>query len=61
MRLATEPEFLADCKRRLDENRTTAPLFNIDRYRSHIEQAYTKMHESWRLGGTPQSFAVTAS
>ncbi len=61
MRLATEPEFLADCKRRLDENRTTAPLFNIDRYRSHIEQAYTKMHELWRLGGTPQSFAVTAS
>jgi predicted O-linked N-acetylglucosamine transferase (SPINDLY family) len=58
LRLATEPEFLADCGRRLGENRTTAPLFDIDHFRRHLEEAYAKMHELRRAGAAPQSFAV---
>jgi protein O-GlcNAc transferase len=60
LRLATEPEFLADCRRRLGENRTTAPLFDIDRFSLHLEEAYVKMHELRRSGAAPQSFAIAA-
>ncbi len=58
LRLAKEPEFLADCRRRLEEKRTAAPLFDIDRVRRHIEEAYAKMHAFRRAGEEPQSFAV---
>jgi protein O-GlcNAc transferase len=59
-RLATEPEALADCRRRLEQNRLTAPLFDVDRFRRHIEDAFTKMHELHRAGAPPLGFAVEA-
>jgi protein O-GlcNAc transferase len=60
LRLAAEPERLAECKRRLAEQRATAPLFDLDRFRRHVETAYAKMHALSRSGVAPQSFAVTA-
>lgn len=61
LRLATEPDRLADCKRRLAEQRATAPLFDLDGFRRQVESAYFKMHGLARSGAPPQSFAVTAA
>jgi predicted O-linked N-acetylglucosamine transferase (SPINDLY family) len=60
LQLAAEPEWLAARKRRLDEERAVAPLFDIDRFRRHVEAAYGKMHALLRSSTPPQSFAVTA-
>jgi protein O-GlcNAc transferase len=60
LRLAAEPERLADCKRRLAGQRTAAPLFDLDRFRRHLEAAYARMYALSRSGTPPQSFAVTA-
>jgi predicted O-linked N-acetylglucosamine transferase (SPINDLY family) len=59
LRLATEPEALADCKKRL-EPRFTAPPFATARYVRHLEAAYAGMHGLWRNGNPPQSFTVNA-
>jgi protein O-GlcNAc transferase len=60
LRFATEPERLADYKGRLAEQRATSPLFDVDRFRRHVEAAYAKMHALSRSGAPPQSFAVNA-
>ena len=60
LRLANEPERLADAKRRLEVQRTTTPLFDVDRFRRHIEAAYVRMDELRRSGTAPRSFAVEA-
>jgi protein O-GlcNAc transferase len=59
LRLASEPEALAGCKKRL-EQRFTAPLFATERYVRHLEAAYAGMHGLWRNGNPPQSFTVNA-
>jgi protein O-GlcNAc transferase len=59
VRLARDPPLLASVRQRLKQNRRTHPLFDIDRFRRHIEAAYTTMWESRRLGEPPRSFAVT--
>jgi predicted O-linked N-acetylglucosamine transferase (SPINDLY family) len=60
LRLAAEPERLADCKRHLAEQRSAAPLFDLDRFRRQVEAAYFKMHGLACSGAPPQSFAVNA-
>jgi len=57
-RLASDPSLLGSFRDRLNRNRLTYPLFDTDRYRRHIEAAYTKMWEIWQRGESPQSFAV---
>ena len=59
-RLASQPERLAECKRHLADTRAAAPLFDVDRFRRHVEAAYTRMYALARSGTPPQSFAVTA-
>jgi protein O-GlcNAc transferase len=59
MRLATEPARLADCKQRLADQHASAPLFDLDRFRRHVEEAYVNMYELSRSGTPPESFAVT--
>jgi len=61
LRLANEPERLADARRRLEIQRTTEALFDIDRFRRHIEAAYVRMVELRRSGAAPRSFAVEAN
>jgi protein O-GlcNAc transferase len=60
LQLAAEPEWLAARKRRLDEERAAAPLFDIDRFRRHVEAAYARMYALLHSSTPPQSFAVTA-
>jgi hypothetical protein len=35
-------------------------LFDIDRFRRHIENAYIEMWKIWRSGEAPRSFDVAA-
>ncbi len=57
-KLATSPALLADIRSRLIMNRSSHPLFDIDRYRRHIESAYVAMHERYQSGEPPQGFDV---
>jgi predicted O-linked N-acetylglucosamine transferase (SPINDLY family) len=58
LELATNRKRLADIKSKLARNRDTYPLFDTDRFRRHIEAAYTTMWERHQRGELPESFAV---
>ena len=58
LKLATDRALLQSIRRRLEQNRLTAPLFDTDRSRRHIELAYTTMWEMYRRGERPRSFSV---
>jgi predicted O-linked N-acetylglucosamine transferase (SPINDLY family) len=58
LRLAREPQRLADLRRKLAHNRRSFPLFDTDRFTRHIEAAYTTMWERAERGEPPESFAV---
>ena len=58
LELARNPERLAGIKSKLARNRDTFPLFDTDRFRRHIEAAYTMMWERYQRGEPPESFAV---
>jgi protein O-GlcNAc transferase len=45
LKLATDPPRHRSIQRTLEVNRFTHPLFNADRFRRHIEVAYTTMWE----------------
>jgi protein O-GlcNAc transferase len=47
-------------KAKLAAERATNPLFDTDRFRRHIEAAYTTMHQRHQRGAPPESFAVPA-
>ncbi|MBW0004110.1 MAG: tetratricopeptide repeat protein [Hyphomicrobiales bacterium] len=57
-KLAHEPSLLRRYRRRLEKNRLTAPLFDTDRFRAHLEQAYLTMLDIERRGEAPRSFSV---
>ena len=56
--LATASGELAAIRARLERNRSTCPLFDTERFRRHIESAYSTMWERWQRGMPPASFAV---
>jgi predicted O-linked N-acetylglucosamine transferase (SPINDLY family) len=56
--LATHPEQLADIRRRLEENRLTAPLFNTPLFTRKIEAAFAQIHERHRSGLPPDHVFV---
>jgi predicted O-linked N-acetylglucosamine transferase (SPINDLY family) len=56
--LARNGEKLRAVKEKLAANRLTAPLFDADRFRRHIEQAYVQMIETARSGQEPRAFRV---
>lgn len=58
LKLARSPDVLSGIRARLARNRFEYPLFNAQRFCSHIESAYTLMWERHQRGGTPASFAV---
>jgi len=58
LELATNRGRLADIKSKLAQNRCTYPLFDTDRFRRHIEAAYTRMWERYQRSEPPASFAV---
>jgi protein O-GlcNAc transferase len=58
LRLATDASLLGGFRHRLAQNRATCPLFDTDRFRRHIESAYSTMSELQRRGESPRSFSV---
>jgi protein O-GlcNAc transferase len=58
LRLATDAALLRGFRQRLAENRATCPLFDSDRFRRHIETAYTTMWDIAQRGEGPRSFSV---
>jgi predicted O-linked N-acetylglucosamine transferase (SPINDLY family) len=58
LRIAREPDLLAGFRERLDQNRRACPLFDTNRFRRHMESAYSRMWELWQRGERPQAFRV---
>jgi protein O-GlcNAc transferase len=58
LKLAQDRTALTEIRARLARSMATAPLFNADRFRRHIEAAYTTMWERQQRGEPPASFAV---
>ena len=58
MKLARDPELLAQLKGRLDRNRLSCPLFDTTRFTRHVEAAYNTMAEQLHQGAPPRSFSV---
>jgi predicted O-linked N-acetylglucosamine transferase (SPINDLY family) len=56
--LAGDPARLQSLRRKLADNRPSAPLFDTDQYRRHIESAYATMWEMSQRGEPPCSFSV---
>jgi len=56
--LARDPQRLGELRERVGRARDTGFLFDADRFRRHIEAAYTTMQEIRRNGERPRSFAV---
>jgi predicted O-linked N-acetylglucosamine transferase (SPINDLY family) len=60
LRLATEPGLLRDIKAKLARNRLSEPLFDTDRFRRHIEAAYTTMWETYQRDEAPRPLSIAA-
>ena len=60
LRLAREPALFDGYRRRLAGNLETCALFDTDKFRRHIETAYSTMWEIWQCGEAPRAFAVEA-
>lgn len=58
IRLARDPDGLNALRTKLRANRPTAPLFNTDLFRTHIEAAYANMWDRFVNGLPPDHFAV---
>jgi predicted O-linked N-acetylglucosamine transferase (SPINDLY family) len=58
LRLATDPAELQAIRGKLAEQRLSCALFDTDRFRRHIEAAYTTMWQSWQRGEAPRHFGV---
>ena len=58
-KLATEPASLDAVRSKLSAHRSTHALFDTDRFRRHIESAFTTMHERHRRGEPPDGFLVS--
>lgn len=58
LRLARDPATLNAVRERLQANRSSFPLFDTDRFRRHIESAYTTMWEIYERGEPPRGFRV---
>ncbi|MFB9262014.1 tetratricopeptide repeat protein [Bradyrhizobium erythrophlei] len=58
--LARNPAKLAAIKRKLEENRLTAPLFDTKLLAGHIETAYQMMYDRYQAGLAPDHIVVPA-
>jgi predicted O-linked N-acetylglucosamine transferase (SPINDLY family) len=60
LRLATDAKQLAALRHKLAAVRDSAPLFDSDRFRRHLESAYLAMWQRHLDGQAPASFRVSA-
>ncbi|HEX7883613.1 MAG TPA: tetratricopeptide repeat protein, partial [Afipia sp.] len=56
--LATQPDRLTALRKKLADNRLTAPLFDIVRFTRHLEQAYAAMHARRKAGQKPDHIVI---
>lgn len=56
--LVRDPARIAAIRARLASQRRTAPAFDTDRFRLHLEAAFSTMHDRARRGLPPEAFAV---
>ena len=56
--LATDPEKFKDIKDKLDNNLSTAPLYDSPLFTRHLEVAYTQMYENFHQGLDPEHIYV---
>ena len=57
-RLATEPGLISVIRSKLGRNRSTHPLFNLKRFRRHIEEAYFAMWHRHLQGLEPTNISI---
>ncbi|PXW83906.1 putative O-linked N-acetylglucosamine transferase (SPINDLY family) [Nitrosomonas sp. Nm84] len=58
LHFATHPDDLAALNQKLIKHRTSHPLFDVERFRRHIEAAYQTMWETWQRGEATKAFAI---
>jgi predicted O-linked N-acetylglucosamine transferase (SPINDLY family) len=58
LKLARDPDLLSGIRRKLQDNLGVTPLFDTDRFRHHLEAAYSTMVDIQRRGQPPRSFRV---
>jgi predicted O-linked N-acetylglucosamine transferase (SPINDLY family) len=58
LKLATNPELLAEIRVKLANNRLTYPLFDTKRFTRNLEKAYFMMWEKFQRGELPDSLSV---
>jgi predicted O-linked N-acetylglucosamine transferase (SPINDLY family) len=58
LELARAPERLAQLSGALVANKVHLPLFDGERFRQHLEAAYSEMSRASRAGEPPSSFAI---
>ena len=61
LKLAREPDLLEGYRKRLTDNRDSAPLFDCARFTRNLEAAYQQMWRRWREGKEPEAFSVSES
>ena len=60
LRFANDRRALRALREKLEKNKRSAPLFDADGFRRHIESAFTTMREIARRGEEPRAFSVSA-
>ncbi len=55
---AHDPQWLAQIKLKIGQNRLTAPLFDTPRMTGYLEQAYVAMHERFQAGQAPDHIRI---
>jgi predicted O-linked N-acetylglucosamine transferase (SPINDLY family) len=60
VKLAGEPQMLADVRRKLIERRFSAPLFDTERFTRHLEAAFEAMAVRCRTGEAPDHLDIPA-
>jgi predicted O-linked N-acetylglucosamine transferase (SPINDLY family) len=58
LELSGDRRLLETLRARLERNKHSAPLFDTDRFRRHLESAYRTMWDIRQRGDKPRSFAV---
>ena len=58
LRLARDPEELGSIRRKLVDNRSTHPMFDIPRFTRYLETAYRMMWDAHLAGDTARPITV---
>ena len=57
-KLATNPDYFAEIKQKLTENREAAALFNTESFTKYLEDGYQQAYQLYFDGGKPKAITV---